>query len=461
MIGLVHIGHGLIWGAVTRLALIKLTNYGGYLPGLIWANFMACLVMGWFKAIASENVSKEIIQEDAGDEVAMTDVIEHTLDERMYNQSIRDVNASTELCGKNNTEETIDGEKKKEKVIRANGTNDNGGSSFFPNSESTDQVPYKAPNFESESINFSRDQLRAESSKSRHSDLKFTSSESVPDTPSLDISGITLFLTTGYASTLSSFSSVILLAFTQSIRFSGYSILEFFAVILSQIGISIFGYLIGRDLGISIKDYVKSHTSDSNNKEPGIRHHIGISNSSLKSEVNPIPTTTPLTSFRTLMRYFDISSLIAGPLLYIANAILIGTVSSSREWTFAILFAPFGAIFRYYLSRLNNSIFPYGTLLANVLGTTLLSIFTLLAKGRKTNNNPIVSSFISCQVLSGLDDGFCGGLTTVSTFVAELLTLDIRKRYIYGITSILLSFSLTIFILGSYNWTHGLVDGVC
>ncbi len=49
---------------------------------------------------------------------------------------------------------------------------------------------------------------------------------------------------------------------------------------------------------------------------------------------------------------------------------------------------------------------------------------------------------------SGIEDGFCGCLTTVSTWVAELAALRRRHAYIYGATSFLVALALMVAIMG-------------
>ena len=145
--------------------------------------------------------------------------------------------------------------------------------------------------------------------------------------------------------------------------------------------------------------------------------------------------------------------MILGVVLVVITCILIGVKKqgSWRSWTFSMLFAPFGALLRYYLSKfLNNKVsnFPLGTFTANFLGTLLLAVFTLLARGKLPGGKGhIVTNTIALHVLEGLDDGFCGGLTTFSTLNAELAELFSERKkfvlylaltYILGFLAILL-----------------------
>lgn len=59
------------------------------------------------------------------------------------------------------------------------------------------------------------------------------------------------------------------------------------------------------------------------------------------------------------------------------------------------------------------------------------------------------------QVLQGVQDGFCGCLTTVSTWVFELKGLKRRHAYRYGSSSVGVSLALLVVIMGTLKWTRG------
>jgi CrcB protein len=126
------------------------------------------------------------------------------------------------------------------------------------------------------------------------------------------------------------------------------------------------------------------------------------------------------------------------------------SASFRHQATAALLFCFPGTLTRYVLSILLNprfKVLPVGTLVANEFGTSLLAMFHALQGLR-----PPVSPG-ACSILQGLDDGYCGCLTTVSTFVSEMRVLGSRKGLLYGTVSIVLGQVLMVLVLGSAVWT--------
>jgi len=113
------------------------------------------------------------------------------------------------------------------------------------------------------------------------------------------------------------------------------------------------------------------------------------------------------------------------------------------------LLAPFGTLSRWILSKHNVRFprFPVFTFIVNILGSVLLAVFYLL-RGRVSVNG---LSFVG---LSALMTGFCGCLTTVSTFVNESRQLGAKDSWIYACSSVILSQILLLIINGPYYWTR-------
>jgi CrcB protein len=116
--------------------------------------------------------------------------------------------------------------------------------------------------------------------------------------------------------------------------------------------------------------------------------------------------------------------------------------------------AAIGAWLRWGLGVMLNPVFPtlpLGTLSANLIGGLLMG-FAMEIITRHTIMSP------ELQLLT--TTGFLGGLTTFSTFSAEIVTLLLRKEYLWGTIAIASHVvgSLALTILGillvraAYAW---------
>jgi len=102
-----------------------------------------------------------------------------------------------------------------------------------------------------------------------------------------------------------------------------------------------------------------------------------------------------------------------------------------------------GSSLRYWIGKyLNNSAsgLPYGTFLANIVGSLIIGIVLGLAlKNDSISNNTVL--FIAT--------GFCGGFTTFSAFAYEnhmlLKSGDLMTFAIYTIGSLIIGFSAVFF----------------
>lgn len=248
-------------------------------------------------------------------------------------------------------------------------------------------------------------------------------------------------LATGFCGSFTSFSTFIrdvFLALSNDImspdlqgasptrRSGGYSFMALMAVIIQTVGLSLGGYTAGVHLGAALEPY------------------------------------TPSLSFRFTRSVVDKLFVLLGWGSWL-GAVLLAIFPPHDHWRgtaiFACVFAPLGTLARFYLAMYLNSrrpSFPLGTFAANVLGTVVLGMAWDIAHSSASGGG-----VIGCQVLQGVEDGFCGCLTTISTWVAELSSLRRRSAYIYGTVSVVLSTALMIVIMGSLRWTDGFAPLKC
>ena len=126
-------------------------------------------------------------------------------------------------------------------------------------------------------------------------------------------------------------------------------------------------------------------------------------------------------------------------------------VESYKGVSFSLLFAPLGTLIRFRASFFNFK-YPIGTLTANILGCVILAIMLIVQSISIRDNNLWIQYFIV-----GIIQGFCGCLTTISTFIKELVDLPFNYSWKYFSISIILAQISFLIIAGSYHWTVGLV----
>lgn len=98
-----------------------------------------------------------------------------------------------------------------------------------------------------------------------------------------------------------------------------------------------------------------------------------------------------------------------------------------------------GGLLRYVISDLaykhSSSLFPYGTLTVNVVGSFFLGLIIFYLDSLK---------LVSSEMRLFLTIGICGGLTTFSTFSYETVKLIQDSQYLIAGTNILLNVFVTI-----------------
>ncbi|KAI4868437.1 CrcB-like protein-domain-containing protein [Hypoxylon rubiginosum] len=258
-------------------------------------------------------------------------------------------------------------------------------------------------------------------------------------------------LATGFCGSFTSFSSFmrdIFLALSNDLlapdagptttpRNGGYSFMALLAVAITTISLSISGLLVGAHLALAL--------------EP----------------------VTPSLPFAFTRKYLDRLAVFLAWGSWI-GAVLLSALPPDRfgnglgaaeTWrgraTFALVFAPLGCLTRFYISLyLNGRLapsFPLGTFAVNVVGTAVLGMSWDLAHAPRLG-----AGVVGCQVLQGVEDGFCGCLTTVSTWVAELAALRRRRHaYVYGGASVAAGLGCLVVVMGGLRWTDGFSSLVC
>lgn len=124
--------------------------------------------------------------------------------------------------------------------------------------------------------------------------------------------------------------------------------------------------------------------------------------------------------------------------------------------TFPILLSPPGAMLRFYLAGWNTrspftNRFPMGTFIANMGGTLIIG-GTYAAQYSASAR----SIGLRCNALHAIQQGFCGCLTTVSTFMTE--TRSIRGRgwtWVYVGSSVVLGHLAILVTFGAVEWAQG------
>lgn len=174
---------------------------------------------------------------------------------------------------------------------------------------------------------------------------------------------------------------------------------------------------------------------------------------------NALTPHTPTLPFRLTRRYTDPLFALLGPACWLASILLVALPPHSAwrgQALFACALAPVGCLARYYISVLLNPkvpAFPLGTCAANVFGCAVLAMAFDLQ--RVPIGGVVGASRLGCQALQGVQDGFCGALTTVSTWILELDSLSRRSAYVYGGASVALGLAVVTVVMGGVRWSVG------
>ncbi|GLA56258.1 hypothetical protein AnigIFM63604_006364, partial [Aspergillus niger] len=221
----------------------------------------------------------------------------------------------------------------------------------------------------------------------------------------------------------------------------GFSFMAIFAVLFTEIGLSLAGLFLGAHIAIALSQW------------------------------------TPSLPQEWLRKYLDPLTVILAWLSWILVILLVillpkhtgaTTLWNPSTWRgpflFSLVFAPVGCLARFYVSlKLNGRIvgFPLGTFAVNIGGTIILGMAYSIQHAAVSASRPTIGGIIGCQVLQGIMDGFCGCLTTVSTWILELSDLRRRHAYVYGGVSVAVALCFLVVEIGSLQWTRGLSTPAC
>jgi fluoride ion exporter CrcB/FEX len=163
----------------------------------------------------------------------------------------------------------------------------------------------------------------------------------------------------------------------------------------------------------------------------------------------------PLKRYNFLMilesRYFSIITAVCCGIIGLIFIIL----GIRVNWILSLLIGPFGSSSRYLIARYNSiyNHFPIGTFFANTLACILLFAFHMIST---ENINVLGCDFVNACIV-----GFCGCLSTVSTFILELDNMPVKESYIYCIISFASAFSFGLIFFGLWSITGHNLESIC
>ncbi|KAK1921699.1 CrcB-like protein-domain-containing protein [Papiliotrema laurentii] len=272
------------------------------------------------------------------------------------------------------------------------------------------------------------------------------------------------FITTGVAGSVTTFSSWMLEGYLSFSNFYGYNRGGLHDTV-DGVGYSFATWLIA--LGaLHVGDHFATilpplHSISASAKRSNlIKRSQDVSSSETKHMSEPIRRKDRVTQPTPILDYLVILS---SALSYLVALLLyfFGPTVWRHRATFPILFAPPGAILRFALAKLNPlkpfiNKFPLGTFLANIIATLVIS--GVFAAQRLPSAG---GSGTRCNALYAIQQGFCGCLSTVSTFVVESRSIKQRRwKWIYVGISVVLGQVCVLAIVGGVGWSQGYVE-VC
>jgi fluoride ion exporter CrcB/FEX len=157
-----------------------------------------------------------------------------------------------------------------------------------------------------------------------------------------------------------------------------------------------------------------------------------------------------------------VSCVVAG-VLWLASAGVAAFAMRSWNWAFLLLLSPLGALLRANLALLNVRAprWHAGTLTANALACSADAVVFAIAAHRDCFLGAPAESLLRGAV-HGVTFGFCGCLSTVSGFAAELvLRSHARDSLRYAATSLLIGQLPFLLAFGAQHWAEANSARLC
>ena len=182
----------------------------------------------------------------------------------------------------------------------------------------------------------------------------------------------------------------------------------------------------------------------------------GFGEMDMEDPEEPYEPRNPLSG---LTFWLDIGTISTAVLAYLAALLIyfFGPVAWRHRVTFALLLSPPGAMLRFLLANINTrrpfvDRFPMGTFLVNIPGSLIIA--GVFAAQRRPGPGGV-----GCNGLYALQQGFCGCLTTVSTFAVESRAIRNKAwRWFYVVTSVVMGHICVLAVVGGVGWGEGYID---
>jgi CrcB protein len=163
--------------------------------------------------------------------------------------------------------------------------------------------------------------------------------------------------------------------------------------------------------------------------------------------------------FEPVMEFTDLTVLIISRTnnSYLVNNIFLIKIGKHQLQNYLIVFfgAGIGGVLRYWSSdfvyKFLSPTFPYGTLFVNILGSFIIGFVMYYLDANE---------LISQNLRIFLTVGFCGGLTTFSTFSYETINFLRIRQYLMAGGNIILNLLLTLLVLFISYKLSKLLSGV-